>query len=543
MILKVLIVDDDAFSRTDLKTMIDWERAGFFISGEASSVTGAIQFIENNMPDIVITDMHMPCMSGVELIDHINKNWPQIKVIALSAYDDFDYVKQSMKKGAVDYVLKHLLNPGNLLDILETARDAVMKYRSECNQRNLITEQLSDRKSILCKEFIQSLITGELTDSDEIASSISTLDINIDKKNLVVAIAEIDDFAFIEEKFSPKEMDALIRTFLEMARGILSDWEKSIIEHLSKGRFIIIFSLGDVYSMLFIYNSLYTMIDRIRSGVKKYLNVTACFSASKVYSDISKISQAYREADLMLKDKFYKGKNSILIEDTERKKEDGFLCLDIRDERDLIAALRELDNEKVKQLIDMIFDRILNNRLGSKSTQMICAELINIVNKVTKETGLEISKIYTNDEIPYNMMQKYETIVDIKEWIMGLYGKLIIILRNLKVGNKHSEITRKAIEYVNKNYKKDISLSEIAEFTGVSNSYISRVFKEDCGMGFVEYLNRIRVENAKNLIENGKFKLKEIVAKVGFNNYNYFFRVFKDIEGMTPLEYEQICRK
>lgn len=543
MMLKVLIVDDDAFSRTDLKTMIDWEKAGFIISGEAGNVPGAIQLMEKEMPDIVITDMHMPSMSGIELIDHINKYWPQIRVIALSAYDDFNYVRQSMKKGAVDYVLKHLLNSKTLLDILETARESVLKYRNECSQRNLMTEQLSSRKSIMSREFIQRLVTGELTDTYEIENSISTLGINLDRENLVVAIAEIDDFTFIEEKFSPKEMDVLIRTFLEVARKTLSDSEKSIIMHMSKGRFVIILSLGSVYSMLFIYNSLFTAVDRIRSGIKKYLNVTACFSVSKVCRDISKIPKAYREADIMLKDKFYKGKNYIFMEDTTTKKEDGFLCLDIKDERDVIAALRELNYEKVKQHIDSVFDRILNNRLGSKSTQMICAELINIVNKVTKETGLEISKIYTNEEIPYNMMQKYETIVDIKEWIMGLYGKLITILGKMKVGNEYCEITRKVIEYVNRNYKIDISLSEIAEFTGVSNSYISRVFKEDYGMGFVEYLNNIRVENAKNLIENGEFRFKEIVAKVGFNNYNYFFKVFKEIVGMTPLEYEQVCRK
>ena len=541
--LKVLIVDDDAFSRTDLKTVIDWEKAGFYIMGEAANVPGAIQLIENELPDIVITDMQMPSMSGVELIDHINKNWPQIRVIALSAYDDFNYVRQSMKKGAVDYVLKHHLNAKTLLDILETTREAVMEYRNECSQQVLITEQLSSRKSILCKEFIQRLVMGDITDNDEIESSISTLGIGLDKKNLVVAIAEIDDFAFIEDKYSSKEMDVLIRTFLEMTREILNDWNKATIVHIAKGRFVIVFSLGDVYSMLFIYNSLFTVIDRIRSGIKKYLNVSACFSVSKVCHDISEISKAYREADLMLKDKFYKGKNSIFIEDTTKNNKDGFLCLDIRDEKNLTSALRELDSEKVKQHIDGIFERIQKNRLGSKSTQMICAELINIVNKVTKETGLEISQIYTNEEIPYNMMQKYETVMDIKEWIMGLYEKLISILGKMKIGDKYCEITKKVIEYVNKNFKKDISLSEIAEFSGVTNSYISRVFKEDCGIGFVEYLNRIRVENAKNLIENGEFRFKEIVAKVGFNNYNYFFRVFKEVVGMTPLEYEQVCRK
>jgi two-component system response regulator YesN len=541
--LKVLIVDDDSFSRTNLKTMIEWEKLGFLISGEASNGLNAVQLIKSGPPDIMITDMHMPAMNGLELIDYIERNFAQIRVIALSAYEDFDYVRQSMKKGAIDYVLKHRLDAAALIEMLEAARDSIIRYRNECDQRNFISGQLVNTKMLLTQEFLIKLVSGYRFDPAEIRQSIRTLDLKMDMENLVVAVAEIDGFPFLEEKFTTQETEILFKTFLEIAKEILSDWEKTVAAHLGKGKFVIFFSLGAVCSRLSIYSQLYAAMDRLRTGIKKYLNITACFSVSKICRDVSLVADVYREADIQLKNKFYKGKDSIFMNDSAYRREEGFFCLEIKAEKEITMALKTRDYEKVKEQIENIFAKIAASRLGIKSTQMICAELINIVNQVFKETGLEISKIYTAEDIPYNMMQKYETINEIKEWLLSLYGKLIAILADLKMDNQKSEITKKVIEYVNHNYRKDISLSDVAAFIGVSNSYISRVFKEDCGMGFVEYLNRIRVDNARNYIEAGEYRIKEIVAKTGFNNYNYFFKVFKEIVGMTPLEYEERSQK
>ncbi len=198
--LKVLIVDDSAYSRTDLKTMINWENRGFYISGEASNGMNAIHSMENDMPDIVITDMNMPVMNGIDLIDYIERNCPQVQVIALSAYDDFDYVRESMKKGAVDYMLKHRLNASVLLDILKSAASSIVKYRNERERQNEITEELSLSKAALGREFMRKVLEGSLTDPNEIQRQFNFLDIGLDMENLMVTVAEIDDFRFIEEK-------------------------------------------------------------------------------------------------------------------------------------------------------------------------------------------------------------------------------------------------------------------------------------------------------------------------------------------------------
>jgi two-component system response regulator YesN len=273
------------------------------------------------------------------------------------------------------------------------------------------------------------------------------------------------------------------------------------------------------------------------------LNITACFGVSKVCKEVHELCHAYSEAESILKNKFYKGKNGIFIEYTSSKYEEGFFSLDIKDEKAIYTALRNLDYESVKKRIEEVFNKISSLQLSSKSTQMICAELINIVNKISKDTGIEISKLYTSEDIPYNMIQKYETFMEIKVWVLNLYNKLIAMLELMKIDSHLSENTRRAVMFIHRNYRNDFSLSDVADFVGVSSSYISRLFKEECRMGFAEYLNYVRVENAKQYIENGEHKLKEIVSNVGFNNYNYFFKVFKEVVGMTPLEYEQDCKR
>jgi two-component system response regulator YesN len=395
----------------------------------------------------------------------------------------------------------------------------------------------------LRQTFIQKLLEGSISELEEIISKLHALEIKLDTENLMVTISEIDDFRMLEEKFTPKEVDVLLQTFMEISKEILNDWERSVVVHMSKGKFVIIFSLGNFKSTMYVYNALYTLLNRIRSEIKKYLNITASFGVSKVCAEVTKLHQAYSQAETILKDKFYKGKNSIFIESTTSKKDESFFCLDIKDEKAIYAATRNLDDKEVKQRMDDIFGKISNMRLGSKSTQMICAELINIVNKICKDTGIEISRLYTSEDIPYNLIQKYETLMDIKAWVLNLYDKLMIMLKLMRLESGLSDIMKKAVEFIHRNYSSDISLKDVAAFAGASSSYISRLFKEECNVGFAEYLNHVRVEHAKQYIENGELKLKEIVNRVGFNNYNYFFKVFKEVTGMTPLEYEQTCRK
>lgn len=413
--LKVLIVDDDPIARTNLKTLIDWERNGFEICGEAQNGTSAIQSINLVTPDIVITDMSMPIMDGVKLIGYLSEEYPDIKVIALSGYDDFDYVRQSMKHGAIDYILKHKLEPEVILAVLKSASEGILKDRQEIDKKNKLQEQLTESGTIMRQNFIRQLVYGGISEISEIKQKINELGVALDTRNISVVAIEIDDFFFLQERFSIKEINKLVYSFLDISNEILKDTGKALISHLEGGRFVIVFSFGN---------------------------------------------------------------------------------------------------------------------------QMICAEMVNIVNRVAREFGIDVKNVYSDQDIPYNEMKKYETITEVKQWISNVYSKLINLLEVSKINPDFSDPTKKAMEFIQKNYAQNISLNETANHIGVSSSYLSRIFKEECKKGFIEYLNSVRVEHAKRLLEDGNCKLKDIIKEVGFNNYTYFFKVFKDLLGMTPQEYE-----
>ncbi|NLK86172.1 MAG: response regulator [Clostridiaceae bacterium] len=532
--IKVLIVDDDNIARTNINILIDWEKNGYEICAEAMNGEEAIQLISETRPQIVITDMSMPVMDGITLIDHLSKNHPQIKVVVLSGYQEFDYVRKSMKYGAVDYVLKHTLNAQVLLEILNTARDKLMEELSEQSRKIMLEEQIKESKTLLRQKFISELVQGAVSDRDEIMRKIADLKLEIESKGLAVILFEIDDYNAICGKFTSIEINKLISSVESISAEILKGGVKAVVSHLQDGMFTVVVSFGNIRSELFTYNFIITTISRIRSSIKRYLNITACFSYSKTFNDIADIHKYFTEAEIALQDRFFRGKDQIIDKTRCAGLYNEYISLELAEEKSIIEALKARDHKRIEECLSKVFSKIIVNKLGYNSVQMICAELINIVNRVARETGIEIKRVYSDKDIPYDSMRKMETLLEMREWILRSYTRLADMIGEVKANENYSVYTKKAISYIQKNYTKNVSLNEAAEHIGINSSYLSRVFKEDCGMGFVEYLNNVRVSYAKQLIETEGLRLKDVAKRVGFNNYTYFFKVFKDVLNVTP---------
>ncbi|WP_139904474.1 response regulator transcription factor [Clostridium thermarum] len=541
--IKVLIVDDDSISRTSIKTLIDWNKHGFEICGEAANGENGLETIKEQHPHIVITDMSMPVMNGVEFIDYLNKNYPNIKVIALSGYDQYDYVRQSMKKGAVDYILKHTLNAEALLNVLKTACDLIRNERMENDNRNKMEKALKESISEMKQKFIRELVSGGFDDIGEVKQKISDLGLSIDMSNLIVVAVELDNFHHLKEKLTTKGIKKIISSFMEISTEILNDMGNAFITNIEEEKFAMLFTPGNLRSCSEMHNNVFASINRIKECIKRYLNITACFSISSTIVSIMDVHKYYVEAEKNLKNKFFKGKDSIFQENIVTNKRKEILTLDMNDEKTIIEALKFANREKLQECIKNIFNPVILNEMSQASIGIICVELINIVNRIARESGINIKDIYSDGEIPYEEMKKYETINEVRDWILSVYERVLKFIEISEISSDYSEPTRKAISFIHKNYSSNISLNDAAEEIGVNSSYLSRIFKKDCGIGFNEYLNHIRVEHAKWFIENRDFKLKDITKRVGFNSYTYFFTVFKEFIGITPQEYEDIVVK
>lgn len=535
--MKVLVVDDDMIMRSNIQIMIDWETKGFSLCGEVSNGFQAIEEIKKKCPDIVITDMRMPIMDGVALIEHIRNNFPEISVIALSGYSDFEYVRNSMINGAVDYILKHQLNEQTLTNALNSAVKSIKKNKDANGNMQMLEMQSSEDSRELKEYFINQLVTAEYDDFDTVIKKIKLLNLNISIKNLVVVVAEVDDYTDIAKRYEKNKQRVLFHSFINILNEVVSDYYNATVSYIDRGRFVIIISNFESYGY-YLPRQLKEVIDRCQLSINRYLNITVSFGISGMCKDLREIPEYYNDACKNLQNKFFRGRNNVSMDNGTKDIKGELMNLEIQEEKKIISFIKTNSSVELKDYITSLLNKYIERKANHNSFKMICIELINIANKELKNVGLDINLLYENSETPYTILDKYETVEDIKNWMIQIFIKLVKILNSYKTGNYHSQRIIKAIEFINKNYKKDISLTDMAECVNISEAHFSRIFKKECGIGFVDFLNNTRIEYVKQLLIIGELSLKRIAAECGFDNYNYFFKIFKDICGITPLEYQ-----
>ena len=364
--LKTIIVDDDVFFHNNLKQLVSWEDEGFTICGTAANGVEALNLIAAVKPDLMITDMSMPGINGVDLIRQAFAIHPRLKVIALSAYKDFHYVKESLKMGAVDYLLKHTLTSATLRTVLCSLKQSIEQERQMEKEQNQIEEQINLGRSVLRQNFIKKLICADHLSKAEISTEIKRLDLNFSMKNLVVAVGVVDDYTLLKERYSTVELSELIQSLLNICLEILKDVGQTLISSLDEEKFVIFFSFGDLCGNQKIYNQVLTVLNRIRATLKRYLNITVSFGVSEVCSFISKVSLFYQQAEQMLKKRFYHGKDRVFYDRAVGQMPNKLPLLKVEEEKHLLELVKTQKREELNQVLDTVFpeSNVTNQRLA-----------------------------------------------------------------------------------------------------------------------------------------------------------------------------------
>ncbi|WP_313559060.1 response regulator [Ruminiclostridium cellobioparum] len=540
--IKVFILDDETIARINLRHLINWEKEGYVICGEADNGADALKKAEELQPDIIFTDMNMAGMNGVEFINQVKRIVPSAKIIAFSAFDDFEFVRQSLKEGAVDYLIKYRMDAGSLLSMLESIKNSIRTESMERQKNDRIREMATSGKALVQKNVIMNSLNGYL--KDNFAAIIKEYEIDLDDKNLIIAASRIDDFYSIKEKFNTQERAVFIQTVDNILTGICEDIGKTVYVGMDEGKYIFLMSFGDILSEAAIYSRAITNIGTIEGTVKRFLNVTLSFGLSGICPVAAKIDEYYREARKVLDDGYFKGSNYIVqkrelaCNETPRRN----TGLSAAEEKNLLGGIRNSKKDGVIKTLEDIFRSMKENKCPFDTVKMTCIDLINLLSRVIKEFNISSGKVFTSTSSPYDDFKKFENLEELLNYFKFLYTALLDVLEQNKLNSGYSPIIKKSIDYIINNYHSDISLSSVAEKVNVTPQYLSKLFKEECNEGFTYYLNSIRIEQAKQMLAEG-INFKDLAPKAGFNNYTYFFTVFKEFTGMTPHQYEKTILK
>lgn len=534
---KVMIVDDEVLIRIGIKSSIEWESNGFQVIGEAQNGAEALELYEKYFPEIVITDIRMPVMNGLELIRALKQKNSHVKIIVLSYYNDFEYVREALKLGAVDYILKMTMEPKDLLSLLLKIKEQVIEeHQQKCEMEEMKGKyQLSIE--LLEEKLVNDIIKGTFTSESEIIKNLNMINAELPLKSLVVLYLQIDDYAVQTRQYSERERGFLSKSILNLIKEVLRESHPGITGLINEKEFVCLlgFKNSDVFVKLSSY--IYTLSNKIKYSLQKFTNFTVAVGVSGICTDVCSIQEYCNQARKAVLYKLFKGKNSVIFYDEIRKELVSLpRWMPSNVENSLRSYFAKGDIEAIRMLYDSIFKGLIKPSMDVDFANSVCDELILILKKITTDSGKDFNKIIEQSRIPYSSIRDIETLDERYKLLIQLTEDTI---KNEDVCRvyRYSPLIQKAVGYLYNNYNRDIKLKDVADYVNISPAYLSQLFKVETGENLVNYLNNIRVKKAKELMLNTDMKIYEIAVRVGLENARYFSQVFKKYEKITPAEF------
>lgn len=530
----VLLVDDELLVRTNLKLMLTESAGEIVVCGEATNGEEALKLLERLTPDIILADMKMPRMDGVELAAAVHERYPHIAYLVLSNYDDYRYVRGALKNGARDYLLKHELHASMLIRTLLETELGAKQVSSEDELSALVPANLIP----LRRRYILNLLNGlyQSDTGETILMNFRMLSIRLELSNIIPIILCVDNYAQLLEGDDLKKRSLLEFSIINIAEEILQLYPSGVIVHLSNENYGVLLSFPHVISEQTMESGIQAVVRHLSSQLLNYLNVSASFIIGARCKDHHELSKSFRDAEAAVHTTFYTGSRSIIRAGEALRPEAILSGLDHRLERKFLSAAMNADLQQLQMLLRALFEDMVKRKITLSSAQMVFADLVSVISHLMRENQYSAQMVFDGDVQPADLMVKIKTLEEIEAWFQASFANLVRLLQS-PPPSVESQHVKRAVSFLNRNYAASISQQSVAEEIGITGSYLSTVFKEEMGVGFSEYLNSLRIAKAKALLRAGDRDIRQVSEACGFQDYSYFLKVFKKNTGATPGEY------
>lgn len=508
--IRVLFADDDILALNRLTELIDWNRCGYEIAGQALGGNDCIRLLDRLRPDILILDIDMPDKNGVEVTRWIRQRNLPVKILILSNYDTFSFVRDALHNGAYDYLLKHQLTAEVLLTKLKEMTQLLQK-------EGIDTSHLSWFTTVAKQNYLNGLIHSGITNEEEHAHMCTQPDFACG--NYCLSVMQVTNFILLTH-FSPTmNREKMLDSIQTLATSIFSSLENGLITHLEYGQFAVLFHFEVSCSTQEIHDRTHQAMRLLDMNIRKLLNLTVFFQNSTVFSDIASLPRIFEETRQLLE------KSPV---------PDGLAageCFTMQEEKELMNALSALQTDSVEALIKKMFSGSLSS--GRVPSQRMIHQLLQIGIRFQQNQKME--PLQDMDEAFSGSMLSQMAPAEIEAFLIRYFHKIMERAPGYQ-SRRYSAHIQKALLYLHENYGKEVTLQDLAEYLHVSPTHLSRLFRQEVGTSFIDYLVSYRIERARQLIRQTGLDLKTIGEQVGFHGYNYFLRAYKEKTGHTPSQ-------
>lgn len=531
--IKVFLVEDEMVIRNGIVKSINWEKEGYRLVGEASDGELAYPMILKEKPDILLTDIKMPFMDGLELSRLVKQELPDTKILIFSGYDEFEYAKEAIRIGVTEYLLK----PVSSAQLLEVMRRISKQIEQDREEREILRQYQEDMKENVERErqnFFSHVIRGEVSIGEAVKNG---------KKYGMDLSAGFYSIILFKIFSTPEE-------------NIVSEhiWKicEKIETKVDEIPYAYYFQRGiDGWVFLLTAESKEQMEERqknlcdcLAEIMKNERKVEYFGGIGKPVERIRNLGQSFRDAERIFAERFTRQSNQFLsgFEKMDVYKDDEFQIKDLGDvgkSREMIEKfLNNGTKEELEEFMDTYFIRMKEDKLQSTlMRQYIIMDIYIVIMSFCEKIDAVNHDYQQETEKLKSTIQNMNSVSEIRSYITYMLNQAIE-LRDSISKKRYADIIKAAEKMISEHYmSEEISLNSVADSVGMSPSYFSSVFSKESGKTFVEFLTETRMEKAKELLMCSTLKTSEIGYEVGYKDPHYFSYIFKKTQGCSPKDY------
>lgn len=542
--LKIFLAEDEVIVRETIKRMIPWEDLGFELVGEAADGEMALPLLIRQQPDLLITDIKMPFMDGLTLAKLAKKEIPELKVVILSGYDDFNYAKQAISIGVEDYLLKPITKNA----LIERLTEIRSRYEHEKTQKEYYEKfqrEMQAYEKNSSRDFFEALVGGSM-DMMEVYKRAEKLGLDIvaEAYNVLIFTMNCDeDFSGQREEYSSWEAESL-----ELLENFFSGHSSAMLFRSN------VFSYGVLIKgqKENIDENTRACVDEITRILNRQEGRQEWFLAvGQPVERLSQIQKSYHTASRAFSQRYLYDENILCYDEMEMMEQHSTL-----EEAEDNAYLQKVD---VNALNPAILQKFLSNGLKEETENFVKdyfyaigqepMESLVFRNYVILNVRFSVISFLKGLGCDTNEMEPADT-----EEVLAESGKNMesaiayaekmisraIALRDQNSGNKNCSILKTAVDFIDSHYMdEEISLNTVANVANVSSNHFSALFSQNMGQTFIEYLTSLRMSKAKELLRCTGMRSSEIAGEIGYKDAHYFSYLFKKTQGMTPSDYRK----
>ncbi len=524
---RIMFVDDEEKIRKLLRICIDWEALGFEVTADASSANQALEMISSENPDIIITDIEMPYMNGLDFAEMVSWEYPSIKTVILTAHSDFNYARKGVDIGIYSFLLKPIKRD-EITEVMKNLRNTLIEEKKQLYEYESLKARLQDNWDYIVQNFLNNMLLNSFSQEilqDNLGFYKVPLHMDSGYYNILL-LSTIPSPRIEENILQLLKCQELVSSMIKKIDGLVlfTDLQHNIVL-LSENKKI----------------NLYTYASHFVTILSEKLKIEIYSGVGAPVEHLTDIRNSYKHAyNAIQVSKFSQGKSFIANSNLENQYTKLSNIIQTMED-DISLYLKIPIEDKVIERIDSIYNVINSNpHIEFSNVLIMSLSIVNTILSAVIDLGITYNDIYQTDNLPYAHILKLKDTQSIKAYIVNFVQFTMKQIESFNQ-SKGNQLITSIIQYINENISDStLSLKKISEINYINSSYLSRIFKAVTGTTFIDYLINIRIEKAKKLLTSSNFKIYEIAEQIGINDPNYFSKYFKKHTNFTPAQYKEM---